>query len=169
MLAIVAPHADNFRRPHRRQQHRFFQRDLLDPPRAHAFQVAVRLFRRRQQNPQNCVPPRHRLNQPVVCLTIPLKPTIFHRHLSNHETANSREKFPTPAQARQPKPEARPYGTVSLASPDRALSFPRTSTADTEYKYVFPAATFASRYAGVFTNSRFTFTATPPASRRYTL
>jgi hypothetical protein len=28
-----------------------------------------------------------------VRLTIPLKPTIFHRHLSNHESANQRQKF----------------------------------------------------------------------------
>jgi hypothetical protein len=28
-----------------------------------------------------------------VRLTIPLKPTIFHRHLSNHESANPRQEF----------------------------------------------------------------------------
>lgn len=60
-------------------------------------------------------------------------------------------------------------GTVSLASSERALSLPRSSTAETEYQYVLPLAALVSRKAGVFTKSVLIFIGWDDASRRYTL
>jgi hypothetical protein len=63
---------------------------------------------------------------------------------------------------------ARCYGasTASLASSDRVLSLPRSSTAETEYQYVFPVVTFVSRKAEVFTSSVLIFAGWAPSSWR---
>ena len=79
MLAIVAPHADDLRRPHRRQQRSFRQRNRLDSPRAQAFHVTVGLFGRGEQDTHDRVPPGDGLDQPVLGLTIELKSAVFHR------------------------------------------------------------------------------------------
>ena len=57
-----------------------------------------------------------------------------------------------------------PYGTCSLVSSDFALSFPRTSSAVTEYRYASPDATCVSRNDGDLTNSLLTFSTCPPCS-----
>src|SRR3954470_7410181 len=61
------------------------------------------------------------------------------------------------------------YGTFSFAGSERALSFPRKSTAETQYVYCLPLVTAASLYAGVFTSSALSLEPGTSESLRYTL
>ena len=74
VFAVVAADADNFGRPHRRQQGRFRQRDGRNALAGEAFQVSIRFFGRGEQLAGDPVT----LYQAVVGLTIELEAAVNH-------------------------------------------------------------------------------------------
>src|ERR1700704_3690414 len=156
MLAIIAPNADDLRRPHWRQQPRVTECNLIDPSGVQALHISTCFFRRRNQKACDDIVSRERFDQPVLGLAIALKAAIFHSSISprsevafaifdcqlpienwpeSHAAGGSNRQLKIgvedhPSFLFQSRPSY--YGTLSLASSDRALSLPRTSTAETE-------------------------------------
>jgi hypothetical protein len=81
VLAIVATDADDFRRAYRRQQRCLCERDAVHAAAGKAFDVAIAILRRLEEQASDFVAARDRLDQAVVGGTIEFESAVFHQSI----------------------------------------------------------------------------------------